>query len=301
MSTTDTTTRPRGDAGQTRVTGFLPPIVTPMQDGEIDYPSLDRLLDYLAENVAGYLVGGSLGEVASLTIDERQALIHAVAKHATGERALAVSISDNCLETSRRLADVAGEVEADLVVVSCPNYFTNGLDMLIAYFAALSDFVPTDICLYDNPIASHTELTVQDIAAIHEAVPRVSHIKVTDTAIDKVASLKEATELVVYAGDDAVLWHQLARGADGAMVALPMIYPELASSIWDALEAGDEAAAFEAYSGATRFFHIGLGASDYVAALKTVLHERGVIASPEVRLPLLSPSERRRKEFVSAL
>ncbi len=283
------------------MTGFLPPIVTPMQDGEIDYPSLDRELDYLAENVSGYLVGGSVGEVASLTIDERQALIHAVAKHAAGERTLVVSISDNCLETSRRLANVAGEVEADLVMVSCPNYFTNGLDMLIAYFAALSDFVPTDICLYDNPIASHTELTVQDIAAIHEAVPRVSHIKVTDTAIEKVASLKEATDLVVYAGDDAVLWHQLARGADGAMVALPMIYPELASSIWDALEAGDEAAAFEAYSGATRFFHIGLGASDYVVALKTVLHERGVIASPEVRLPLLSPSERRRKEFVSAL
>lgn len=272
-----------------------------MKDGQLDYASLASQLDYLAEHVQGYLIGGSVGEVASLSIDEREGLIRAVADHAGGERGLAVSISDNCLEVSRRLASVAGDVDADLVVVSCPNYFTNGRDMLIAYFGELAEFVPTDICLYDNPIASHTELTVEDIAAIHEAVPRVSHIKVTDTAVDKVTSLKDETSLVIYAGDDAVLWHQLTRGADGAMVALPMIYPEIASSIWTALDNGDELAAWDAYGQATRFFHIALGASDYVASIKTVLHERGVIASPEVRLPLLAPSERRRKEFVSAL
>jgi 4-hydroxy-tetrahydrodipicolinate synthase len=301
VNTTDRTTHPRTDASRARVTGLVPPIVTPMQDGEIDHDSLTRLLDYLADHVAGYLVGGSLGEVASLTIEERGGLVRAVAEHAGGERSLAVSISDNCLDASRRLADVAGEAGAELVMVSCPNYFTNSRDMLIAYFAALAEFVPTDICLYDNPIVSHTELTVEDIAAIHQAVPRVSHIKVTDTAVDKVARLKETTDLVIFAGDDSVLWHQLTRGADGAMVALPMIYPALASSLWDALQAGDEVSAFDAYGEATRFLHVGLGASDYVAAVKTVLHTRGVIASPEVRLPLLPPSESRRHEFVSAL
>ena len=160
------------------------------------------------------------------------------AEHVQGERRLAVSISDNCLATSRRLADVAGEIDADLVVVSCPNYFVNDREMLIAYFAALADFAPADICLYDNPIASNTQLCVEDITAIHEAVPRVSHIKVTDLAIDKVAALKGSTDLVIYSGDDAVLWHQLSRGATGAMVALPMIYPEVASSLWEAFESG---------------------------------------------------------------
>ena len=283
------------------MSGFLPPIVTPMQAGKLDNASLVRQLDYLADHVAGYLIGGSLGEVASLTIEEREALMRTCAEHVQGERRLAVSISDNCLATSRRLADVAGEIDADLVVVSCPNYFVNDREMLIAYFAALADFAPADICLYDNPIASNTQLCVEDITAIHEAVPRVSHIKVTDLAIDKVAALKGSTDLVIYSGDDAVLWHQLSRGATGAMVALPMIYPEVASSLWEAFESGDQASALEIYSQATGFFQIALGASDYVVAVKTVLHERGVIASADVRLPLLPPSERRRKEFVAAL
>lgn len=301
MSQTDLTTRSQPGQEEVRLTGFIPPIATPMLDGKLDLSSLTRQLDYLADHVAGYLVGGSVGEVSSLTLDERETLIRACADHVQGERSLAVSISDNCLEYSRRLADAAGQAGADVVMVSCPNYYSNSTRMLVEYFGALAEFVPADICLYDNPIASHTLLSVEDIATLAEAVPRLTHIKVTDTAIDKVAALREATKLVILAGDDVVLWHQLVRGADGAMVALPMIYPEVASAVWRALQAGDEESALEEYAQATRFFHIALGAPDYVTAVKTVLHHRGVIASSEVRLPLVEPNERRRKEFLVAL
>jgi dihydrodipicolinate synthase/N-acetylneuraminate lyase len=283
-----------------RVTGFVPPIATPLLDGRLDLPSLERQLDDLADHVAGYLVGGSVGEVASLTLEERETLMRTCAARGSTHR-LAMSISDNSFEHSRRLAAAAGEAGADLVMVSCPNYFTNGRDMLVDYFGRLGEIVPTDICLYDNPAASNTSLTVADIAAIAEAVPRVSHVKVTDLALDKVADLRAATSLVVLAGDDAVLWNQLERGAEGAMVALPLIYPEVASGVWRALEAGDHAAAAATYAAATRFLHVALGASDFVAVIKTVLHHRGVIASPEVRTPLLAPSARRHAEVLAAL
>ena len=212
-----------------------------------------------------------------------------------------MSISDNCFEHSRRLAGTAGEAGADLVMVSCPNYFTNGRAMLVDYFGRLGEIVPTDICLYDNPLASNTSLTIEDIAAIADAVPRVSHIKVTDLALEKVAALREATSLVVLAGDDAVLWNQLDRGAEGAMVALPLIYPRVASGVWSALQAGDRDAALATYATATRFLHVALGASDFVAVIKAVLHHRGVIASPEVRTPLLPPTARRQAEILGAL
>ncbi len=283
-----------------RVTGFVPPIATPLLDGRLDLPSLERQLDDLAEHVAGYLVGGSVGEVASLTLEERETLMRTCAARGATHR-LAMSISDNCFEHSRRLAGTAGEAGADLVMVSCPNYFTNGRAMLVDYFGRLGEIVPTDICLYDNPLASNTSLTIEDIAAIADAVPRVSHIKVTDLALEKVAALREATSLVVLAGDDAVLWNQLDRGAEGAMVALPLIYPQVASGVWSALQAGDRDAALATYATAARFLHVALGASDFVAVIKAVLHHRGVIASPEVRTPLLPPTARRQAEILGAL
>ena len=195
----------------TRLTGFVPPIATPFRDGALDLGSLARLMDHLAEHVSGYLVGGSVGEVPSLTLDERATLMRTAAGQRPSGHFLAVSISDNAVGNTRVLSEVAGEVGADVLMLSCPNYYANDLQMLIEYFGAVGEFASADICLYDNPLASHTMLSVADIKAIADAVPRVTHIKVTDTAIGKVASLREATDLVLCAGDDAVLWNQLIR------------------------------------------------------------------------------------------
>ena len=159
-------------------------------------------------------------------------------------------------------------------MLSCPNYYANDLQMLIEYFGAVGEFASADICLYDNPLASHTVLSVADIKAIADAVPRVTHIKVTDTAIGKVASLREATDLVLCAGDDAVLWNQLTRGVDAAMVALPMIAPEIAARLWSAYERRAMDDAFAAYAQVAPFLHSSLGAADYVGVIKAVLRHR---------------------------
>jgi 4-hydroxy-tetrahydrodipicolinate synthase len=285
----------------TRLTGLVPPIATPLRDGSLDLASFARLIDYLADHVSGYLVGGSVGEVASLTLDERSILMRAAAKCRPAGHTLAVSISDNSIVNSRRLSEVAGEVGADALMVSCPNYFGNSLEMLTEYFGAVGEFASADICLYDNPIASHTALSVADIARIAESVPRVTHIKVTDTAIDKVAELRAATDLVILAGDDAVIWNQLARGADGAMVALPMIAPEDAATLWNACERDALDEAFATYARVAPFLHSSLGAPDYVGVIKTVLQHRGVIDSAELRLPLVALSPARRAEVLVAL
>lgn len=294
-------THPATAVGESsRVTGLLPPVVTPFIDGVVDDASFVRLLDDLAPHVAGVLIGGSVGEVASLTIEERIRLVRLASETLGSDRALAVSISDNAIENTRRLSDAAGEYGAKLLMVSCPNYFTLDVPMLEAYFGAISEFAGADLCLYDNPIASHTQLAVADIAALAAAAPRLTHVKVTDTAIEKVAAIVGETSLVVHAGDDAVLWHQLTRGAHGAMVALPMMYPERTGALWRSFEAGDVDSAYGTYLPMTSFIHMALGAVDYAAVIKTVLHHRGLIASPEVRVPLAPLSRQRRQEVIAS-
>ena len=104
----------------TRLTGFVPPIATPFRDGALDLESLGRLMEYLAEHVSGYLVGGSVGEVPSLTLEERTALMRAAAGQRPAGHSLAVSISDNAIANSRILSDLAGEIGADVLMLSCP-------------------------------------------------------------------------------------------------------------------------------------------------------------------------------------
>jgi dihydrodipicolinate synthase/N-acetylneuraminate lyase len=290
-----------GSAAPTKVTGLVPPIATPFQDDHIDEESLRRELDDLHDHVSGVLVGGSVGEISSLTLEERLELMRLVADHWSDEKFLVLSIADNCLENTRRLSETAGELGADLLMVAAPNYFANDRAMLEAYFGAVAQFASAELCLYDNPIATNTILSVDDIAALAEAVPQLTHVKVTDTSVPKVAELRERTSLVLLAGDDSVLWHQLSRGVEGAMVALPMIYPAETASIWAELAAGNVEQAYESYRPVSHFIHCALGASDYVAVTKAVLHYREVIANPDVRPPLLSLSDVRRKEAIDAL
>jgi hypothetical protein len=46
---------------------------------------------------------------------------------------------------------------------TCPNSFTNDLQMLVESFGAVGEFASADICRSDNPVASHTLVSVADI------------------------------------------------------------------------------------------------------------------------------------------
>lgn len=283
------------------LTGWVPPIVTPFVDGRLDLESLRRVVDYLAPVVSGYLVGGSVGEHPSLSLDERITLIGAVAAYKQPGHTLAASVSDNSIENSLTLARAAQDAGADLLVVSSPNYYANTVPMVCAYLRDVAAGASVDLCLYDNPLATKTLFSVADLVAIARAVPRLTHIKVTDLAPEKVTRLREQTSLTVLGGEDAVLWRMLRRGAQGAMVALPMIYPQAAQAIWAAIQERRWADAEAAYRPCSHFLHVALGAADYVQVIKEVLYERGVIGSAQTRVPLLTLDAERRAEVLASL
>lgn len=281
------------------VTGLLPPIPTPFIDGRVDVASLIRLLEHLGDRVDGVLLGGSVGEVPSLTVPERTTLMRELASYGAGGKQLAVSVGDNSIEHTRVLAEAAAAAGAEVLLVACPGYFQNSVGALEEYFGAVSDFSPVDLCLYDNPVATHTTLSIETIVALAKAAPRLKGVKVTDTSLGKVAAIRSATDLAVYSGDDAVLWHQLCEGTEGAMVALPLIFPDESARLWALVQEGRDAEALEVFRSMATFNQIALGFPDYPAVIKAVLHGRGVIASPEVRLPLVALSEDRRRQALA--
>jgi 4-hydroxy-tetrahydrodipicolinate synthase len=302
VSTTSALRDSADDSRKQRVTGILPPIPTPLHAGRLDLDSLRKLLDHLLESVDGVVIGGSTGEAASLSIAEREDVIRTVAGHLAGTgRAIVASVADNSLEHSRRLSAVAGDVGADLLILSCPSYYPNDYGMLEAYFGAVAEFASSDLCLYDNPYVSKTWLTADEIHRLAAAIPRLTHIKMTDIAIGKVNAVLAAGEMTVLVGEDSVLWHQLVGGAEGVMSAIPMIYPQTTARMWKAFIGGRHEEAFVEYRNLAPFINCGIHGDDYVSVVKTVLQHHGVIESAEVRLPLLPIAESRRAEVLAIL
>lgn len=276
-----------GRVKQDGVTGIHPPLPTPLQNGRIDLASLDRMLERLAPHVDGVLYGGSVSETASLTLDERVEVLERTVAALGGDR-VSFSIADNSILNSQRLSEAAGAAGVRMLVLSSPNYFTNDRQMLVEYFGRVAEFSTAELCLYDNPDTTHTLLGVEDIVAIVEAVPRLTHVKVTDRAAGKVAALRARTDLTILSGEDSVLWQHMTGGAHGAMTALPLIFPEGCRSLWTDYAAGEVDLAYSRYVELSRFGHAALEGPDYPSLIKAVMHCQGVLASPEVRLPLIA-------------
>lgn len=270
-----------------RLSGIHPPLPTPLKDDSVDRSSLDRLIERLSPYVDGLLYGGSISETASLSLDERLLVIDQVTQRLGGSR-VSVSIADNSMVNTRRLAEAAQERGVRVLVLSCPNYYTNDLAMLTEYLGMVASFLepPATLCLYDNPYTSHTWLSPADILRLGDAVPALTHVKVTDKALDKVSEIVDLSELTVLSGDDAVLWHHLRTGANGIMTALPLIFPAECRQLWSAVVAQRFDEAKGIWERVVPYAHAALELPDYPYFVKATLHRQEWIASDEVRLPL---------------
>lgn len=266
--------------------GILPPIPTPFKDGKPDFESLQRILDHLGDHVDGVLLGGSVGEMPSLTLQERFDLIAKMEAYRASGKRVAVSIADNSIENTRVLAKAAADVGADYVMVSCPSYYSNSDEMLKQYFDVVAGYVSGQICIYDNPYATHTEMSISLIKDLAAAIPQISAIKITDKTLGKVTAVRESTSLTIFSGEDAVLLHQLAEGVDGMMVALPLIFPAGSAQLFAEAKNKSLDSLISSFGSLAPYVQVALGGHDYPAVIKSTLKEYGVIDSAEVRLPL---------------
>jgi 4-hydroxy-tetrahydrodipicolinate synthase len=82
------------------------------------------------------------------------------------------------------------------------------------------------------------------------------------------------------------------------MTAVPLLQPERAARMWRAFRDGSLDEAYDVYRELTHTIHAALGAGDYPQVVKAVLRECGVLASDEVRPPLVPLAPARRAEVL---
>src|SRR5260370_19047731 len=95
----------------------------------------------------GDWIGGSVGEALRLNMKEPEVFVVAVARRRSAGQVLAVNIADNSLENCREMIRVARNAGADLLMISCPNYYFNTLPMLIAYLDEVGSYSDLPLCL----------------------------------------------------------------------------------------------------------------------------------------------------------
>jgi 4-hydroxy-tetrahydrodipicolinate synthase len=282
--------------------GLFPPVITPMRDGRVDSGGIARLVEACAPHLDGMVVAGSTGEGPSLTVAERAATIADFARAMRGRLRLIVGVAETALEDVRELMRLGDEHGADGYLVPVPFYFRHTPDTVAAFFREVSSYTDREIVVYDNPYATKTVLTAADYGVLASLRPNIRHVKITDTALAKVDAAKQRGDLILLSGSDEVMQQQIVRGCEGAITAIPQIFPKTARAWFDATRAGDLAASSRLFASLLPVINeMMIGTDEYPAVVKFVLRYRGVIASDEMRLPLRPLSEARRQVLNSIM
>jgi len=226
--------------------GVLAPLTTPFAAG--GSLALDRLASNLAKYntlpLTGYVLTGSTGESVLLTREETER-VWAAAREATapGKLLIAGAGVDSTAETisrTRRAADLG----YDAALIKTPYYYKPMMTpaALEAHFRRVADASPIPIVIYSIPVFAG--ITVEaDLAARLAEHPNIAGIK------DSSGSAHRAGEIVRRAragfqtvvGSAQTFAASLAAGAQGGVLGLACVLPELCVELFEAHSRGETA------------------------------------------------------------
>ncbi len=287
-------------AGGSFLRGVYNIVPTPFdEDGELDEPSLARLIDFVvATGVDGVTILGVMGEAGKVSEAERGRIVATTLAAAAGRIPVCVgttqAATDRCIALSRA-AEAAG---AAALMVSPPALARSNEAAMRRHYLAVAEAVALPIVVQDYPPSSGVYMTPEFIGRLADEAPRLRFLKLEDepTAPKTSAVLAANPAVRVFGGLGGMFMvEELRRGAIGTMTGFG--FPEILVEINRRFAAGD-------LEGATAVFHRYLPlirfenqAGINLALRKHVYHRRGAIDSPRARAPFTPIDETTKAEL----
>jgi 4-hydroxy-2-oxoglutarate aldolase len=277
--------------------GVFPPIPTPFADEAIDHRALaSNVSKWMKTRLAGLVVLGSNGEAPLLEDAEADAAIETARAHVPRDRTLIAGVGRESTAATIQAARRAADFGADVVLVRTPSYYKNVMtsDAFVRHFTAVADASPRPVLMYNVTMFTGVNL-------LPDAVERLSAHKNIIGMKESNADLVQLSEtiartpdgFIVLSGAAATLYHALCAGANGAVLAVSAVLPDICVDIFDLVQKQRHAEALDLQRRIVRMGRL-LGAMYGVPALKYALDQIGYVGGP-ARPPLgaLAPEGQR--------
>ena len=225
--------------------GMATAMVTPMTSTGVDYDALERFIEFQLENGINALVAvGTTGESATLTPEERKAVIRFTVKKVNGRVPVIAGTGTNNTAHVLDFSKSACDDGADALLVVTPYYNKATQSGLIAHYTAVADAAEKPLILYNVP--SRTGCNIQpatvNVLADH---PNIVGIKEASGDMSQVVDIFQmcGDRIDVYSGEDALSVPFISMGGAGTISVLSNVVPKLSVEMTDAAFACDYAKA----------------------------------------------------------
>lgn len=215
-------------------------LITPFKNNEIDFESLDRLIDnQISNGIDALFVLGTTGEPATMTEEEKISVIKFALSKTKGK--VPTYIGTGCNNTAKVVKDSvrAQELGADGLLIVTPYYNKCTQEGLYQHFKAVDDAVSIPIICYNVPGRTGVNM-------LPSTLVRLAELKNTEGVkeacgnmlqIIESARLLDGSGFNLYSGDDEIALPILSVGGKGLISvmsnAIPAQMVEMVNSFLD--------------------------------------------------------------------
>ena len=220
-------------------TGAMVALITPFQDGEIDFETLDELIEFQLEGgIDGIVPVGTTGESPTLSHDEQKKVMERVVNAVGGQVPVIVGAGSNSTAEAIELTAFAKKVGADATLKVTPYYNKPTQGGFYDHFRAIAEAVDLPVVLYNIPGRCGAGMTPETIARLAE-VENIIAVKEATGSLDQASEIVSRCDITIISGDDSLTLPLASIGGKGVISVVANIVPADVKAMTDLILEGD--------------------------------------------------------------
>ena len=271
-------------------TGAMVALITPFQNGEVDFETLDELIGFQIENGIDAIVPvGTTGECPTLTHEEHKKVIERVVKTVAGAVPVIAGAGSNSTAEAIELTAFSKKVGADATLQVCPYYNKPTQEGFYQHFKVLAEEVDLPIVLYNIPGRCGAGLTADTVVRL-AAVENIVAIKEATGSLDMASEIATRCDITIISGDDSLTLPIASVGGKGVISVVANIVPADVKAMTDLILEGDLVSARQWHNKLFALSKNMLGLATNPIPVKAAMAMLNM-ASEEMRLPMVPMEE----------
>lgn len=270
--------------------GVIPAITTNLAaDLTVDHAALAVHCRWMIDSgCTGLVVGGSLGEAATLSFEEKIAIVRTSVAAVAGRAPVVLGIASLSTLEAVALAKAAEQAGAQGLMVLPPYVYSSDWREMKTHVSAVIAATKLSCLLYNNPPAYKTDFLPEQIAELARLHPNLHAVKESSGDTRRVTAIQAAVgpRLAVLVGMDDAIVEGIYAGAVGWIAGLVNAFPVESVALFDLASRGEKARAAALYAWFLPLLRLDT-VPKFVQLIKWVQAEVGR-GTPYVRAPRLA-------------
>jgi len=219
--------------------GAMVALVTPFQDGQIDFQTLDELIEFQLENGIDAIVPvGTTGESPTLSHNEHKEVIERIVKTVGGKVPVIAGAGSNSTAEAIELTAFSKKVGADATLQVGPYYNKPTQEGFYQHFKAIAEEVDLPMVLYNIPGRCGAGMTPETVARLSE-IDNIVAIKEATGSMDQASEIAIRCGMTIISGDDSLTLPLASIGGKGVISVVANIVPTDVKAMTDLILEGD--------------------------------------------------------------